>query len=292
MNSEVVSGSSLWQTVFVSFAVLLVLFQVIHGWRLGLPRQLVRIGAIVAAYSAAIFGGSLTLPFLRPLLQLPDIVISALGGAVLALVVYLLINALGRILFKRTGQQQSGLVRLVYGVSGAVLGIFFGLFFIWLLATGIRSIGALAEAQVPVDQLPRAGEVRRAQPLRAEEDSLARSIARMKRSIEMGPVGDVVRQTDVVPTGVYDTLTKTGQVLSRPERANRFFAYPGVEELVNTPQIEALRADPEIARMIEQGRLWELLRDERLIEAANDPELRRRLKNFDLNKALDYAAQE
>lgn len=291
MNSEIVSGSPLWQTVFVSFAVLLILFQVMRGWRLGLPRQLVRIGAIVAAYCAAIFGGSLTLPFLRPLIKVPDVVISALGGAILALIVYSLVNTLGTILFKRTGQQQSGLVRLVYGVSGAVLGIFFGLFFIWLLATGIRAVGTLAEAQVNAQTQPsRPASARRALPVR-EDDSLAASIARLKKSIELGPVGKVVKQTDVVPTGVYDTLTKTGEVLTHPERAQRFFAYPGVEELVNTPQIEALRADPEIMRMIEQGRLWELLQDERLIDAANDPELRRRLKKFDLGKALDYAAE-
>ena len=79
---------------------------------------------------------------------MPDFVISALGGAILALIVYSVVNTIGTILFKRTGQQGSGLVRLVYGVSGAALGIFFGLFFIWLLVTGIRSVGAVAEAQV------------------------------------------------------------------------------------------------------------------------------------------------
>ena len=101
------------------------LFQIVRGWRLGLPRQLVRIGAIVAAYSAALFGGGILLPLLRPLIKVPDFIISALGGVILALLVYSLVNTIGTILFKRTGQQGSGLVRLVYGVSGAVLGNLF-----------------------------------------------------------------------------------------------------------------------------------------------------------------------
>jgi hypothetical protein len=94
-----------------------------------LPRQLVRIGAIIAAYSAAFFGGPLLLPLLRPLIKVPDFVISAIGGALLAMIVYSVINSLGTILFKRTGQQGSSIVRLVWGGTGALLGIFFGLFF-------------------------------------------------------------------------------------------------------------------------------------------------------------------
>ncbi|MEO5722444.1 MAG: CvpA family protein [Chthoniobacterales bacterium] len=300
MKPEIVSGSPVWQTVFVSFAVILMLFQIVRGWRLGLPRQLVRMGAIVAAYSAAIFGGGLLVPMLRTLIKVPDFVISALGGAILALVVYSVVNMIGTILFKRTGQQNSGLVRLVYGVSGAVLGIFFGLFFLWLLITGVRAVGALAEAQVNASAPappPAVLDQRRAVPRRIavppqDESSVAVTMARLKKSLELGAVGDFVRQTDVLPAGVYETLAKTGEVFAKPESATRFLSYPGVAELTETPQLLALRADPEITRMIEQGRIWELLQDERLIEAANDPELKARLKKFDLRKALDYAAEE
>ncbi len=279
------------------------LFQIVRGWRLGLPRQLMRIGAIVAAYSAALFGGGMLVPFLRPLLKLPDFIISALGGAILALVVYAIVNMIGTILFKRTGQQSSSLVRLVYGVSGAVLGLFFGMFFLWVLITGIRSVGALAEAQVSASRpAPPAATEDAQMDLRAvrqrprpaprrEDDSLAVSMARLKKSVELGAVGDFVRQTDVLPAGIYETLARVGEVFAQPESASRFLTYPGVAELTETPQLLALRADPQITRMIEQGRIWELLQDERLIEAANDPELAARLKKFELRKALDYAAK-
>ncbi|MGI8435574.1 MAG: CvpA family protein [Chthoniobacterales bacterium] len=301
MNADLVSGSPLWQTVFVSFAVLLLLFQIIRGWRLGLPRQLVRIGAIVAAYSAALLGGSLLLPILRPLLRVPDFVITAVGGIVLALIVYSVVNMAGTILFKRTGQQSSGLVRMVYGISGAVLGIFFGLFFIWMLLMGVRSLGAIGEAQVSAQNSSTPSPVvtntrgrRRASlpPPPVDENSIAFTMARLKKSIELGPLGNAVKQTDVMPGGIYDTLTKVGQVFARPESAQRFMSYPGVAELTDDPKILALRADPEITQMLEQGRLWDLLRDEHLIAAVNDPALKERLKKFDLRKALDYAARE
>src|SRR4029077_16838148 len=66
MNSQLqaAAGSPLWQLVFVSFAFLLILFEVLRGWRRGLPRQVARLAALIAAYFAAYFGGK----FLAPLL--------------------------------------------------------------------------------------------------------------------------------------------------------------------------------------------------------------------------------
>ncbi len=303
MEPDLVAGSPLWQTVFVSFAVLLLLFQVLRGWRLGLPRQLVRLAALAAAYGAAFFGGKMLLPFLRPLVKVPDFVISALGGVLLAMVLYSVINSLGTILFKRTGQQESSLVRLVYGVSGALLGLFFGLFFLWLYLVGIRSIGAVAEAQVNASAPGRistfqertsrpSGPSRRTVTSVPDDDSLAMSFARLKKSIELGPIGDLVKQTDVLPAGIYETLAKAGEVFSKPERALRFLSYPGVAELADNPKLLALRADPEIAHMLKEGRLFDLLQDDRLIEAANDPELAAQVKQFDLAGALDHALQQ
>jgi hypothetical protein len=303
MKPDLVAGSALWQTVFVSFALVLLLFQVMRGWHLGLPRQLVRLAALVGAYSTALFGGKALLPFLRPLLKVPDFVISAIGGVLLAMVVYSLVNTVGTILFKRTAQQSSPAVRLVYGISGAALGVFFGLFFIWIMVVGIRSIGAVAEAQmnasvsgrVPAFQERplRSGEAtRRTRTNVRDQDSLPATMAKLKKSIELGAVGDAVKQTDVLPSGIYETLAKVGEVFSRPERAERFLAYPGVSQLTDNSKLLALRADPEITRMLEEGRLWALLQDDRLIEAANDPELARQLKSFDLKKALDYAAKQ
>ena len=133
------SGSPLWQTIFMVFAALLVLFEMARGWHLGLLRQLVRVGAAIASYAAAWFGGKLLLPMVRPFLKMPDFIIAMLGGALLALLVYAVITSFGTILFKRTAQQDSGIVKLLYGLSGAAIGFASGVFFVWLLVVGIRS---------------------------------------------------------------------------------------------------------------------------------------------------------
>src|SRR3954470_6679013 len=192
------NGSQLWQIIFLSFAAVVLLLEIIRGWRLGLPRQLMRGVAVIAAYAAGYFGGNLMLPLLRPILNWPDFILSMVGGAVLALIVYGVIASLGSILFKRTAQHPSGSVRLLYGFSGALTGIVFGLFFIWMILVGIRSVGAIADAQVHAHPRPEttAPSSRPDKPLALEKfdaESLTSFLARLKNSVEMGTLGDVLK---------------------------------------------------------------------------------------------------
>ena len=306
-QSEITSaaaGSPLWQMVFVSFSVLLILFEILRGWRRGIARQLARLGALIGAYFAAFFGGQFIVPLLRPSLKMPDVIMSILAGAVLALVVYAIINGLGTILFRRTSQHDSTLVRLLYGFGGGVAGLFFGAFLLWVVIVGVRSLGAVAEAQVreqaaasTVGTEPRAihaVDVRRRLLSESNEaaPSLMTSLARLKNSLEMGVIGDVVKKADVVPSATYDALGKLGQVASSPQRAERFLSFPGARELSDHPKIVALRNDPEISEMIAQGRYLDLLHNEKIRDAANDPGLREQIAKFDLQQALDYAVQQ
>jgi uncharacterized membrane protein required for colicin V production len=300
---QAVAGSPLWQAVFISFAVVLILFEVVRGWRLGLIRQLVRVAALAAAYAAAVFGGRLLVPMVRPFLKMPDIVLSILAGAVLAFAIYALVTSMGMVLFKRTGQQNSRLVRLIYGFAGAIVGLFFGAFVLWLIVASVRAVGAVADAQVRSRaRSPEAGQsatlraldVRRrflSEP-NAGSTALATSLARLKNSLELGPFGNAVKQTDPVPLETYAVLGKVGSVLSSPARAQKFLTFPGAHELSEHPKIVALRDDPEISEMIAQGRFLDLIQDQRLIDAANDPALANRIKKFDLQRALDYAIEQ
>jgi membrane protein required for colicin V production len=295
-------GSPLWQLVFLSFAVVLILFEIVRGWRLGLMRQVMRVIAIVAAYAAAYFGGQLLVPIARPLVKIPDIVLSILCGALLALIVYLVITSIGTIVFKRTRQQGSAFVRFFYGLTGACIGLFMGAFLVWLVVIGVRSIGAVADAQVreqssnsvtPERNL-HAVDVRRGLFTEPNDTppSLMSTLARLKNSLEMGAVGDIVKKTDAIPTRTYETLGKLGQVASNPESAERFLSFPGAHELADHPKIVALRDDPEIQELISQGRLLDLLQDQRIIDALNDPTLFDQLRRFDLQRALDYSLTE
>jgi hypothetical protein len=299
---QAVAGSPLWQTVFVSFAVVLILFEIAHGWRLGLLRQLMRLTALAAAYAAAFFGGRLLVPMARPVFKMPDVVLSALGGAVLAFVVYAVVSSIGAILFKRTGQQNSRIIQLIYGFAGAIAGLFFGVFALWLIVVSIRAVGALADAQVRSRSAPVYGgrsatsnalEVRRrflGEP-REQSAAFAASLARLKNSLELGRLGNAVKQMDPVSQKSYETLGKVAGVFSSPERARRFLLFPGARELSEHPKIVALRDDPEISEMIAQRRFLDLLQNQRIIDAANDPALADRIKKFDLQAALDYATE-
>lgn len=288
----------MWQIVFVSFALLLVLYEILRGWRRGGARQLTRLGAVVAAYFAAFFGGKYVLPFARPFLKMPDQIVTIAGAAVLAMLVYALISGLGALLFKQTNQQESSFVRLIYGLTGALLGFVFGAFLVWVTVVGVRSIGAIADAhlqeQAAQSTVVHTVDVRRglvAAP-NAGSSELMSTLARLKNSLEMGMIGDAVKRTDVMPAKTYDVLGKVGRIASSPRAAERLLSYPGARELSENPKIIALRSDPEIAEMIQQGKIVDLLRDQRIIAAANDPTLLSAIKNFDFSAALDYATEQ
>src|SRR5437660_12323959 len=104
MNSQLqaAAGSPLWQLVFVSFALALILFEVLRGWRCGLPRQVARLGALIAAYFAAFFGGKFLAPLLGIFVIMPDAFLSIFAGAMFALIIYVRISRIGSALVDRT----------------------------------------------------------------------------------------------------------------------------------------------------------------------------------------------
>jgi hypothetical protein len=263
-----------------------------------------RLIALGAAYAAAFFGGSWLIPAVRPFFKMPDPVLSILCGAILAVAAYMVVSGVGAILFKRTSQQQSRLLYLIYGFAGAILGLFFGLFLLWLAVASVRTAGALAEGQAgrrsglaahrAQDPTSRALDVRR-RFLSESDDSmqpLATSLARLKNSLELGLLGNVLKNTDPVSQRTYEMLEKAGSVLSSPERTQKFLTFPGARELAEHPKIVALRSDPEIADLVAQGRFIDLLQNPRVIEVANDPVLAQRIKKFDVQRALDYALEQ
>jgi len=289
-------GSSNWQLVFVSLAVVILLLEIIHGWRLGLIRQLVRVIAIIVAYACGFFAANTTIPIMRSCLKLPDPILAILGGAILAFIFFAAINLIGAFLFKRTAQQPSPVIRLIWGTSGALLGILLGVFTLWLAFTGIRMVGSVAQARLHAPNLP--GITPRpngtvdpgAQP--PAPNPLMTMLADMKSSLESGHVGEAVRAVDPLPPTLYRGLEKVGEVASNPESAERFLSFPGAREISEHPKVVALRNDRQIMELMANGRLFELMKNQHMIDALNDPSLQARIKNFDLERALDYALQK
>ena len=88
-----------------------------------------------------------SLPILRPVLRVPDFFISVAAGAILALAIYAVINALGAILFKRTGQQAPEWYAC-FTEFAARRWVFSLAFSVWLVVVAIRSTGAIASAEL------------------------------------------------------------------------------------------------------------------------------------------------
>jgi Colicin V production protein len=290
------TGSSSWQLVFISLAVVIMLLEIIHGWRLGLIRQLVRVIAIVVAYSCGFFAANATIPIMRSYLKLPDPILAALGGAILAFILFAAINLIGAFLLKKTAQQPSRVIRLIWGFSGALLGILLGVFTLWITFTGIRMVGSVAQARLHSQNPPAVGlppnEAIAPAASVAPAGPLMTMLSDMKSALEAGHIGEAVRAVDPLPPALYRGLEKAGEVASSPECAERFLSFPGAREISDHPRVIALRNDRQVMELIGNRQFLELMKNQHLIDAMNDPSLQARIKKFDLERALDYALEK
>jgi hypothetical protein len=236
---------------------------------------------------------------------MPNAVLAIVAGAVLGILVYVVISMLGTMLFRRTGQHDSFIVRIIYGSTGALLGVFFGLFFVWLIVIGVRALGTVADAQVREQTVVPSGngqartlhavDVRRGLLSESNEQSttsLTTTLSRLKNSLELGPFGRIVKKNDIVSNQAYETLGKVGTMVSDPERVQRFLSFPGAQDLVEHPKVVALRNDAQIQEMIAQGRYLDLLQNQKILDAANDPEVGQEVRYFKFQEALDYALKK
>ena len=271
-----------FQILFTGGSGLLMLVQSIRGWRQGVVRQLMSLIALVIAYGVAMAGGRMAVPILHPL-GYPDLLISVLAGSLIGAVVYLALSFIGSVLFRRTDEQSLGILRLGYGAGGSALGLLGAMVTIWMSVLGIRFLGTVAQAEVNLAKTPAA---------RREgmtPSPMAVGLAQLSRSIDSGPTGAVFKGTDPVPQRFYLLVDKMVQVVSDANSMRRFVTFPGTQALSQNPRIEALQKDPEIARQVTRRDFMGLLGNPKIVAAVNDPRLEQLVKNFELEKALDYA---
>lgn len=225
------------QLIFLSVAAVVVLYQTIQGWRLGLVRQIVRFGGLGGAYAAAYLGGATVVPYLRPL-GYPDFVLRCIGGVCLGLATYLAVSIVSGILFKRTAQQNVGLVWFFYGVTGAALGLIFGLALVIFVADIIRLLGGMAEkspaktaqAVKPPAAIHQPSLIPKPPASSPKTDGvIGPKLVEMKHSLEKGVAGEILQTIDPMPKQVYVLTAKIGQLGTDPEAMTRFLTYPGAK---------------------------------------------------------------
>ena len=274
-----------FQLLFLAGSGLLVLVQSIRGWRVGVVRQLANLSALLLAYVAAILSGRLAVPILRPL-GYPDLILAVLAGAAVGCVVFAMARTVVAMIFRRTDQKRLGLSRLGYGAGGSLIGFTGALVTVWLLVVGVRLLGTVAEAEVNAEMRPEA--------VRAgiRPDRMALELARIRRSLDAGATGALLKETDPVPQRTYIILGKIARVLSNPESMRRFIHFPGTQALSQNPRILALQGDTQIERQVGQRDFMGLLGNPKIVAAMNDPDLEGKVKGFELEKALDYALEQ
>ncbi len=302
-------------TILVACAVGLILVQAWQGWHLGLARALTKVGAFIAGYAAGYWTSPLTPGLLRPMVRLPDFAIGILGASAFGMLTWIVVSILGILLFKKTKDQPTFVLRWVYGASGASVGALTGCVLVWILLIGLRFLGTVAESQlapqaasIAVDttspatgQRVRPGGDRTAVVAETSEDEtpppqklgpVVHTLANIKQAIDQGFLGATVQVVDPIPEQVYILIGKIGRMSSDAKAATRFFEYPGGAELASHPRLRSLLADPAIRELASKKEFAALLQNQKVIDASNDPEVNSLIKRFDIEAALDYALHE
>jgi hypothetical protein len=199
-----------------------------------------------------------------------------IAGASVTLVTLGVCLFLGAVLFKRTSQQPPGLVRWTFGAGGAFFGLLTGLFILWGAVSIIRTSGAVAKSGM-------AGQKSQDAP------ASVRTFAMLKDSLEMGPIGEIVESVDILPSQAYENITRIGQLMKNQDAMIRFLDYPGVQEIITHPRIQALMEDPVVVQSAENKNFLALIQSRSVLDAATDPSLQKLIMSIDLEKALDYA---
>lgn len=269
-------GSPFWQNVLLYSAVVFMLWEIYVGWRRGLIRGGLHFAAFVASGLLGMLVGQTLGAVVGLVLPGMAFLAGLIAGAAVALVTLGVCLFLGAFLFKRTSQQPPGLVRWTFGAGGAFFGLLTGLFILWGAVSIIRTSGAVAKSGM-------AGQKSQDAP------ASVRTFAMLKDSLEMGPIGEIVESVDILPSQAYENITRIGQLMKNQDAMIRFLDYPGVQEIITHPRIQALMEDPVVVQSAENKNFLALIQSRSVLDAATDPSLQKLIMSIDLEKALDYA---
>jgi hypothetical protein len=270
------SASPFWQNALLYGASLFLLWEIYGGWRRGVIRSGLHFGAFVLSGFLGMMVGQAIAAVVA--IVMPGVSFFAgLGvGLAVTLIVLAVCLFLSAIVFKRTYQQPPGFVRTLFGLGGAFFGLLTGLFILWGTISLVRASGALAQSSM-------AGRKPKDAP------ALAQGLATLKKSLEMGSIGKLVKSVDILPNEAYDHMVRLSKLTADPNAMVRFLDYPGVMKIVAHPRIQAILQDPELVAASQKQDYAALLRNSTLMQAVSDPSLQKLVMSLDLQKALDYA---
>jgi len=257
------------------------LVSLVRGWANGPLRLLVKPAALLLTWIVVHTFGATAAGLVARSTGWPAPVSSLVGAGALAFVGYQVLYLIGRTVFKRTRDYAEPLTRTIFGVTGGLLGLAFGLFWVWAVVLLIRltghfaaeqSAGALAHGLAP--------------------DPWVTNAVRLQASIESVLGKSLVDACDPVPRQVYQRLDQIARVIASPIALERLMTYPGFQRAWDDPQVRALAADPAVARALERGDFWAVLANPRLWDLLNRPDWREIFSGPQFDAALRYALEE
>jgi uncharacterized membrane protein required for colicin V production len=275
-GADDIQGSHQWQTVVLVVAAVWLLVSAVKGWGKGLMRQLVGIVALFAAGYLVLCYSGLVGEFLQA--YLPALLLLPAAAVIIWVFSFNLIVFIGRLLFKRTKDCQSTSLRLIYGVGGGVIGLGYGLLFVWCILIALKVVGQLAENQVEMQQ------VKNERP-----GAFVLNLAKLKNSVELGSGRAVLDSIDPLPRRFYRDLDQYSRVIEDPEAIQKLLEYPGFRRVLDSPRVLELERDPQIAADMKKGNVLGVLTNRKVIALLNDPEIRSAFTQRDLEAALNYA---
>jgi hypothetical protein len=276
VSASSIQGSHQWQIAVFLAAAAWILVSVVRGWSKGLMRQLTGLVAFFAAgYLALSYAGPVS-EFLSP--HLSPLFLFPLAAILIWLLSFNVIALVGRMLFKRTRDCEPPAVRLAYGIGGGIIGLGYGLLFVWCVLIGLKVIGRIAENQAEIQQAKN-----------ESSRSFVLNIAKLKNSVELGYGRTLLDSIDPLPRRFYRDLDKYSRVIEDPEAMRKLLEYPGFRRIWESPQIVDLERDPKIVGALRSGDILGVLTNRKVVALLNDPQIRSAFLQEDLEAALNYA---
>lgn len=271
-------ASPLWQTIFLGWVFLSLAWSIWCGWRAGVIRAAISlfglgVAVLVARQIAALspggfgdFGGA------------PPGSVGLVIAVACGIGIFVAIQVVSAMLFKRTAHHGSWFARFIWGIGGAALGAAFGVVVVLGILALIRGTGTFLEPRFAETPDIKAG--------------LSRLVVKLKNSVEAGSTGDLFAKIDPIPETTYTVVGKLGSVLANPTARARFFDVPDVAKLLQDPRFVAISSDPDASDAVMERRVGDFVTNAHVLAAASDPAFLARLKRIDLEAALDYALDE
>ena len=248
-------------------------------------RQAASLAGIALGAAAGFWLGPAIAPIV-PTFGFPQFLRPVFGGCLLGLAIWTAISILSSIIFRKTEEQGWGMIRLVYGLTGAGLGLLSGLLVLGLGALAVRSSGSFAEGVRKAGISAARGNPR--SPAVQEEHPMSL----LKRAIEESPAAQVLNALDPLSGKTYSRLERAGEMLASPQARKRLMSDPAMDVLSKNPKLIALMSDPSLQEALTSGDLGAILKNSRVQAAAADTQLLTLLRTLDLDAILERATAE